>query len=157
MISADEFRIYVIRPVLRDLNMWSRAAENLLMGTAAVESNLAYHLVQIGGPALGPFQMEPSTRDWLLNQYLEARPALRTLVAHASGTTDLNKASLITNLAFAAAMARLYYWSRPDPLPEADDLQALGQYWKDHYNTKYGKGTVAKFVLKYQELVKHTS
>ena len=44
---------YVIRPSLKPLGLYSLEAEQLLLGTAAVESQLGFYLHQIKGPALG--------------------------------------------------------------------------------------------------------
>ena len=53
MIDADHLRREIVAPALRHIGMWSEAAENLLLGTAAVESRMGTYLRQIGGPALG--------------------------------------------------------------------------------------------------------
>jgi hypothetical protein len=37
---------------------------------------------------------------------------------------------------------------KPDPLPEAGDVEGQGAFWKKHYNTPLGAGTVPKYVLK---------
>jgi hypothetical protein len=52
-IRSYDLRQYVIRPTLQRLGLWSLAAENLLLGTAAQESKLGYYLHQLEGPALG--------------------------------------------------------------------------------------------------------
>ena len=39
-IDKDQLRELIIRPTLEELDLWSPEAEDLLMGTAAVESNL---------------------------------------------------------------------------------------------------------------------
>ena len=59
-IKASELRQYVIRPTLKAINLWSIAAENLLLGTAAQESQLGHYLTQVKGPALGIYQIEQS-------------------------------------------------------------------------------------------------
>lgn len=56
--------------------------------------------------------------------------------------------NLITDLAYATAMARLVYYRRPEPLPEAHDLDGLARYWKAHFNTDLGAGTVEGFLSK---------
>ena len=61
-LNVRDLRVEVIRPALRALDLWSPAAEDLVLGTAAQESGLAY-LRQIGGgPALGLWQIEPATQ-----------------------------------------------------------------------------------------------
>ena len=60
---------------------------------------------------------------------------------------------MIGNLYYAAAMARVHYLRRPEALPPAGDVEALGQYWKNFYNTFLGKGTVEEFVENYHRHV----
>ena len=66
MIKPDDLRERVIRPTLVALAeynplMDTEAAVELLMGTAAQESLLGDHLVQVKGPALGIFKIKPPT------------------------------------------------------------------------------------------------
>ena len=60
---------------------------------------------------------------------------------------------LATDLAYACAMARIHYLRKPEPLPAHDDIEGLARYWKEHYNTFLGKGTVEEFVHNYRRLV----
>jgi hypothetical protein len=53
---------------------------------------------------------------------------------------------LISNIKYAVAMCRVHYWRRPQAMPEANNIKALGEYWKDHYNTIHGAGTVEEFI-----------
>ena len=41
-----------------------------------------------------------------------------------------------------------------EALPEAGDIEGQGQYWKAHYNTPLGKGTVTKYVYEVQKILK---
>jgi len=156
-IDADQLRRHVIRPTLKHLNQYSKAAENLLMGTAAQESHLGTYLLQLdGGPAKGIFQMEPATHDDIWQHYLRYKRILTHSVREIAGVekgvvppADL----MVTNLAYAAAMARIHYLRVPEALPLADNPVDLGEYWKSHYNTYLGKGTVAEFVENYNRLV----
>jgi len=50
-------------------------------------------------------------------------------------------------------MCRMHYYRKSEPLPESDDVRALGEYWKKHYNTVKGKGTVDEFVENYKRFV----
>ena len=52
-ICASELRHYVVRPALKHLGMWSPTTENLLLGTAARESGLGFHLKIANQHALG--------------------------------------------------------------------------------------------------------
>jgi hypothetical protein len=153
MLDIGQFRRLVLRPTLIHLDLWSQAAENLLLGTALQESGLR-HLAQMGGgPARGLYQIEPATHDDILRNYLVYRPELsglvRTLMAPAPSPVEQSA----TNLAYGTAIARLVYYRRPEPLPPPDDILGLARYWKRHFNTEKGRGTVSAFVLNYKEYV----
>jgi hypothetical protein len=47
---------------------------------------------------------------------------------------------------FALAMMRFRYQRVPDSLPPADDIEALAAYWKQFYNTEFGRGLTEEFV-----------
>ena len=162
MSDLAVFRRQVVRPTLFHLQayhpkMWSPAAENLIMGTAAHESGGLKHLRQIGGgPALGVFQIEPATALDTWHSYLSLRPKLENLVSELMWpwpeATITNQ--LIWHPAYAAAVVRLIFWRDPHPLPEPDDILGLAQYWKRVYNSEKGKGTVKQFIRDYNLYVK---
>ena len=62
--------------------------------------------------------------------------------------------NLATNLMYGAAVCRLCYYRKAEALPEAGDIEGQGHYWKTHYNTPLGKGTVTKYVYKVQKILK---
>ena len=150
-LQAQQFREYVIRPTLHEIGLWSEAAENLLLGTALVESGLLF-VRQIRGPALSYYQIEPRTHAWLVDEWLQepAHHDLKMRILALRAPVPDNVEQLITNLAYSTAVCRLRYWVRPEPLPQPDDLRGLAQYWKDWFNTAKGKGDPAKFVKMYR-------
>ena len=99
---ASQIRSLVIRPALEKLNLWSLSAEELVLGTAIVESGLTYLRQHNDGPAV----------------------------------------------------CRLCYYRKPDALPEAGDIEGQAAFWKQHYNTPLGKGTVTKYVYKVSKVLK---
>ncbi|RCK32479.1 hypothetical protein TH9_12140 [Thalassospira xiamenensis] len=153
-MDAKQLRHEVIRPVLTATGMWSAAAENLLMGTAAQESACGKYLRQLGdGPARGVFQMEPATLDDIYANYLAYRPDLQGAV-DAYLIMSMSKADNLTvNLAYAALMCRVHYRRRPENLPDANDVRGLAAYWKRFYNTVHGKGAEQEFVENYERYV----
>ncbi|MEW8253750.1 MAG: hypothetical protein AB2747_05310 [Candidatus Thiodiazotropha taylori] len=153
MINPAQFREYVVLPVLIGLGAWSPSAEALIMGTAAVESDLGLYLRQVGGPALGVMQMEPATHNDIVNNYLMHRQLMWRDLVDVTGVDGLKANNLVTNLAYSVAMARVHYLRQPEALPHANDIEGLGRYWKAHYNTRKGRGTVEKFVDSYQQIV----
>jgi hypothetical protein len=150
MIDVRQLRSQLIAPVLEHLGMYSPAAEALLVGTALQESRGGTYLRQLGGgPALGIYQMEPATHDDIWENFLAYKPQLKAkveaLLAPAPSRTD----QLATNLAYATAMCRIHYYRCSDPLPPANQVRQLAEYWKQHYNTPLGAGTVAEFEANY--------
>ena len=53
MLSVTHLQDWVIAPALNKLNLWSRSAEELVLGTAIVESGLTWLRQWGDGPALG--------------------------------------------------------------------------------------------------------
>jgi hypothetical protein len=155
-LDVEQFRAYVVRPTLRFLDPeipYSEAAELLLAGTAMQESHLRFldQLTPGPGPAYGIFQMEARTHAdhwrWL------ARPEneiLRHKVEMLAGDEPERLLQLRTNLAYACAMARIHYRRISEPLPDSHDSRALGSYWKRHYNTVRGRGTVEQWLASYR-------
>lgn len=142
--------------------MYSVAAEQLILGTIAVESDMGSNLVQMGGgPALGICQIEPATAQDLLYRYLARREDIDLRFQRAFqvvndidlqwGQIDIEKIKLklISDLRFQVGLCRLRYWVVPAPLPQPGDVLALAQYWKSYYNTSGGQGSVAKFARKH--------
>ena len=151
MLNPDQFRREIIRPVLamldgRDDKPWGGdAAEELMLGTALVESNLTY-LVQHGeGPAVSVFQLEPATIEDIQENYIRYRSLLREAVEFASGVWPIMPEQVKGNLYLAAMLCRIHYRRAPAPLPEAGDVGGQAKYWKKYYNTAKGKGTVGKY------------
>ena len=73
---ASQILSLVIRPALSKINLWSHSAEELVLGTAIVESGLTYIRQWDDGPALGLWQVEPSTQNDLYTNFLNYRPEL---------------------------------------------------------------------------------
>lgn len=145
-MKAMELKKRVIEPTLFRLDMHSKSAVNLLLGTAAHESKMGEYLVQVNGPALGIFQVEPGTLEDIYRNYLAYRPSLLKRVEALRGVDMSREESLVSNLAYATAIARLVYRRVPEALPAYDDIPALASYWKMYYNTGLGKGKRQQFI-----------
>jgi hypothetical protein len=127
----------------------SEAAVELLVGTALKESGgLRWRRQLHDGPARGLFQMEQATYDDIWVNYLAFRPMLGNAIrsAFTPAGAALEFEQITNDDAYAAAMARLKYYRVPAPLPPAGNVTAQAEYWKTHYNTRLGKGTVAGYV-----------
>jgi len=154
-ISSRELRLYVIRPTLYAIGLWTLAAENLLLTTCAYESRLGYFLKQRQGPALGIYQIEPTTHTDVWQNYLIYRPSQAAKIN--ALTKDYDKQpedrELITNLAYTTAIARLIYYRVSAPLPSADKIFEQAMYWKKYYNTTSGKGRIEDFIQQAKEMI----
>jgi hypothetical protein len=153
MISASHLRNHVIVPVLEHLDLDSLAAQNLLLGTAAVETEMGAYLVQIRGPALGIYQIEPLTYRDVWDHWITHRPLIRAAVTAFAGDYPCGADQLVGNLYYATAVARCIYRRDPAPLPAADDIEGLARTWKRVWNTSRGRGTVERFVEAYGRCV----
>jgi hypothetical protein len=151
---ASQILSMVIRPALSKVNLWSPSAEELVLGTAIVESSLTYLRQWSDGPALGLWQVEPSTQNDLYTNFLNYRPELGSQLMELRAPNLSMDENLATNLMYGAAVCRLCYYRKPDALPEAGDIEGQAAFWKQHYNTPLGKGTVTKYVYKVQKILK---
>lgn len=152
-LDPTHLRLYVVRPALSLIGAWSREAEELVMGTAAAESQLR-HLRQLGGgPARGLWQMEGATHDDCWANYLDFRKTIGGRVAQLliPGMSRLDQ--LAGNLPYAAAMCRVRYLRDAEPLPAETDVPGMAATWKRVYNTRGGAGTVEHFVSCYRTLI----
>jgi hypothetical protein len=138
----------VILPALAGLELDAnpKAASQLLLGTAIQESNLQFRRQFGDGPARGLFQMEPATHNDIWNNFLRFNEPLSAKVRSFLNGDPQSAATLENNDKYAAAMARVHYRRVPPALPAADDIAAMGAYWKAHYNTPLGAGTATEFI-----------
>ena len=147
MIEPSHLLQHIIRPVLKDLDLWSEPAERLLLGTACQESQCGRYLVQLGGPALGIFHMEPATHDDIWVNYLGDH-SKNHIAKHAASR-------MIWDLWYATAMCRVHYLRVKAPIP--DNLPAQAGYWKLHYNTPLGKGTEDDYIRAWYRFIGHAT
>jgi len=152
MINSKQLRKYVVVPELKRLGLHTKAAENLIMGTAAQESRLGEYLVQLGnGPARGIFQMEKATEKDIWVNYIKYKPNIRDKILQITTTkTPYYMDEIIWNLRYAVAMSRIHYLRVKEKLPDHDDVGALARYWKKYYNTSLGRGTTEEFIKNYK-------
>ena len=155
-MDKDQLRD-LIRETLREVGLYSEDAVELLMLTAAVETDLGYFIKQNNGPGLGMFSIEPTTHDdtvyrWLLVK-TEKRIALRNRILNAFDDVvgAYDPKTLVYNLKYSIVIARLKYYMNPEPIPnlEKDGVVGLARYWKKYYNTEAGDGNINQASAKY--------
>ena len=150
-MDAQQLHDHIIEPTLEYMsgNYNTVEARFLLLCTAAIESECGHYIKQIGGPALGIWQMEPATHDDIWNECDALKlPELSTIVDGLVPT--LNNEPMIESPMYACAMARLKYSMDTKALPKCNggtdlDLDMFYKYYKRVYNTQYGKSTFEKW------------
>lgn len=114
----------------------------LLLMIAAHESGGFTYCKQKGGPALGLFQMEPATHEFVQG-YLERTGKFKAI------SRTMRPERMLTDVEYSVAMARVYLWTQPEPLPAPDDLNGLAEYAKKYWNTYQGAATPEKYLNDY--------
>ena len=155
-MDAKQLLEYIIRPTLHGLDMWSTAAENLLLGTACQESHCGKYIRQLGCTgaigAFGVWQMEIVTARDIYDNFLRYRPELKGKVDRLRGASQSIQDALVSNLSYACALARIKYYRDPEPIPA--DLKGQAEFWKRVYNTEKGKGTVDEYLENWKRYAK---
>lgn len=155
MLNISQFRELILVPVLSDLQLYSKEAEELLVFTCATESNGGTYLHQVNGPAIGIFQMEPATYNDIWQNYLTRNQGLICMLSTKFNINRIPTPELmISDLRFATAMARLHYRRVREPLPSHNDIDAIWEYYKHYYNTEKGSATKDESIKKYNKFIK---
>ena len=155
-ICPTELLRYVIRPTLEYLGDYSSSAETLLMATAAVESDLGFHIKQRKSKGLGVYQINPRTHQQVWDRYLAEDPDLASKVRGLASQHEFlinPHLELTTNLRYATAIAWMIYRRTGKTLPDADNIKALGRFWRKHFHSR-PHGTLNTFIDQYDKLIK---
>lgn len=126
---------------LLDWGLHSDHCVELLAMIAAHESLGGKHRKQIGGPALGLFQIEPVTH----NSVWDSSDSIRARAARYGITEDASK--LESDDRYSIWVARHYLAQDPNPLPKTPE--AMAAYCK-HYWNRTGKATPDKYLNDWQ-------
>lgn len=151
MFKVEQLRELIIKPVLRDLVLYSDDAVELLLFTCAVESLGGTFLKQVNGPALGIYQMEPETHNDIWQNFISNHSS-RTLimVSNFDCIRTPSEERMVWDLRYATAMCRLHYARVKDTLPAAKDIDAVWEYYKKYYNTVHGAASKIKALIAYR-------
>lgn len=155
MLNITQFRELIVKSSLNDLLLYSEDAEELLVFTCAVESLGGTYIHQVNGPALGIYQMEPTTHNDIWQNYILLNNKLGLKLFN---NFDVNRmpleSRLIYDMRYATAITRLFYLRIQEPLPCRDDVNAIWDYYKKYYNTIKGKAQKIESIKKYEEFVR---
>jgi hypothetical protein len=132
-IDREQFERVVVRPTLERLGLPNvEKATACLMAIAAWESRGGRYLVQVQGPALGIYQIEPQTERLIYERLIQSpSPHISikvrgTVKAFMSG----ERGEMAWNHAYATAMARCLLYFDPAPLPHVDDVASIYETWR---------------------------
>jgi hypothetical protein len=111
----------------------------LLAETMCVESDAGQYNTQWGGgPALGIYQMEPSTYQDLNDNYIKYNPQLWEQYDADDDLMDPCYATLIAYIQYTRLRGHYDIETRAD----------RAELWKDKWNTHLGKGTIKQYIDK---------
>lgn len=153
-ICANELSHYVIRPTLKHIGCYSRAAECLLLATAAQESGLGSHIHQSRVGGLGIYRISPQRHVRVWDHYLVHHPQLASDIRGLASQHEFLEhphAELATNLSYATAIAWALYLQGGVVLPQdPDNAEALAGQWWQHFHRH--SGSRQSFVAGWQAL-----
>lgn len=149
---------YIIFPTLKAMGsaLNTPAARQLLLSTAGQESHCGEYFTQIKGPALGIFQMEPPTVNDLYQSYLipTGRVDMVRQFSSIAAWEDPMLISLVGELFYATALARMNYYRRAEAHPAFNDFGGMWRYYKKYWNSELGAATEAEFKANWKRFVK---
>jgi len=154
-INTISIRDDILQPCLISVGLYSKEAEQLLLGTAAVESAMGTYLKQVpDGPGLGLMQIEPDTHQDIYDNFLRYKLPLREKILNECNYAGMPPHyNLIYNLAYAILIARIKYLRSPALLPKVNDINGFAEYWKNYYNSSKGAGSEVNFINAYNKYV----
>ena len=136
---------------LKEIELYTPEATELILGTMAQESHLGQYIEQIHGPAMGVCQMEPATYRDIWKNYLEYKKVLSLKILKLSVTADTAD-EMRWNLKLAIAMCRVHYLRDKEAIPFS--LEGQAKYYKRVYNTPLGKATTKEYIDNYNKYIK---
>ncbi len=153
MLDPRQLRDLIVRPMLEGMDLYSLAAEQLVMGTAAKESGgFRYIRQHLGegkhGRGRGLWQVEPETAGDLIRRNYPKLISLRLIDEPDAIQNGLER--LEGDLYLGAALCRLKYLDAPEKLPAAGDVWGMASYWKRFFNTFKGAGKPEEFVASWK-------
>ena len=159
-IYATDLRELVIRPVLQQLDQWSPTTEDLLLGTAAHESQLGFRMHSPNDTGLGIYRISPNSHLQLWDTFLVKDPDIASRVRGFASQQQFLRSpdnELVTNLSYATAIAWMIYKSNLVHIPHNSDPLILAQCWFNSFKPQHEKANfrdeLDKFVVNYHKLV----
>ena len=125
----------------------TKEARDLIFETGMAESGyraLQQMSAKKGIGAVSFWQIEPKTIDDIWVNYIVYRKPLIEMAYSLGYREDEPHFCILTNIALAVMFARIYYRRKPGKIPY--EIEDRAKYWKKHYNTAGGKGTIQHYL-----------
>ena len=152
-ICGTELLELVIRPTLHGLGVHAPVAEKLLLGTAAVQSNLGFYLNSHQGIGIYGISAERHQAVW--DEYLAFDEDLASQVRGLASQHEFLKAphsELACNLRYATAIAWMIYQAAGVDLHELHTEKDLAECWYRVFTGSAPCQSPETFVARYQTL-----
>ena len=147
-LNPNDLQHFVIIPTLEYLGMYSAAAERLLLGTAAQESDFnPFGQVRKGG--IGIYQITSKQHRKIWDTFLAFDPDLASKVRGLASQHYFLESpddELRNNLAYSTAIAWMIYLQSDHQLPAADDVDGLDHFWQDHFHFQQHESNFANWI-----------
>lgn len=154
MFDITQFRQEIVINTLSALNIRSPHMAELLVFTCAVESAGGTYVKQIKGPALGIYQIEPTTFTDVWSNYILRKPDIVNMLSLHFGIHRVPEPqAVICDLRLATIMAAMLYMQRK-AIPENSDIDTLWTLYKQYYNTDKGAAVEADAIKAYKKFIK---
>jgi hypothetical protein len=143
-MDKSQFR-KLTEDVLCRMDLFSVDVVNLILATAAVETDFCKTLRNIDGPGMGFFNMTPKQFINICDKYLKFHKDIHVRVLKVANVKYLDHNDLMTNFVLQIIFIALHYTRVDKPFPK--NRNEYAKFWKDHYNNK---GSVHKFMNQYR-------
>lgn len=120
----------------------NNTAVEMIIETAVAETGLGQIEDKTTGAGMGLTQFDKFPFDDIKKRNMRLRPKILKELGVDIALVEWD--DLRYNDFLALLFTRLHYWLKGDPIPKT--IEERARYWKLHYNTSAGKGTVEHYL-----------
>ena len=117
-------------------------AKLMIFETAIAETGLGQIEDKTIGAGMGLTQFDEMPFNDIRNRCLKLKPQIQKDLKIDISLVEWD--DLRYNQFLSLLFTRLHYWLKGDPIPAT--IEERAKYWKQHYNTVQGKGTVEHYL-----------
>lgn len=117
-------------------------AKEMIIETAITETGLGQIEDKTVGAGMGLTQFDDKPFQDIRDRSIKLRPKILKELKIDISLVEWD--DLRYNQFLSLLFTRLHYWLKGDPIPAT--IEERAKYWKQHYNTVQGKGTVEHYL-----------